>query len=60
MLIHSLEEQHQTIGELPTKDILRHAIKQAKKDPWVFKRLEDDDGEADVPEGLHNVIHLAI
>ena len=37
MLIHSLEVQHQTIGELPTKDILRQAIKQAKKDPWVFK-----------------------
>ena len=59
MLIHSTEEQHETIGELPSKDILRQAIKQAKKHPWVFKGLEDDDGEADVPE-LHNVILLAI
>ena len=45
MLIHSMEA---AIGEVGSKHNLRKAIKQAKKDQWVFKRSLDH-GAAGVP-----------
>ena len=56
MLVHSMEAQHEAIGEVASKANVRKAIKQAKKDPWVFKGSPDDVGEAGVPQELHNMI----
>ena len=50
MLIRSMEAQHETIGKVASNGNLRKAIKRAKKDPWVFKGLQDDCGEAEVPQ----------
>ena len=36
MLIHSMEAQHVAMEEVASKGNLRKAIKQAKKDPWLF------------------------
>ena len=35
---NTVEAQHAAIGEVASKVNLRKVIKQAKKDPWVFKR----------------------
>jgi len=45
-----MEAQHETIGKVASNGNLRKAIKRAKKDPWVFKGLQDDCGEAEVPQ----------
>ena len=49
MLIHSMEAQHEEIGEIASKGNLRKATKQAKKDPWGFNGLLDDVEEVGVP-----------
>ena len=55
MVIHSMEAQHETVGEVASNGNLRKAIKQAYNEPWVFKGSLDDVGEAVVPQELHNV-----
>ena len=56
MLIHSMEAQHEAMGEVVSKGNLRKAIKQIKKDSWIFKGSVDDVGEAGVPQELNNMI----
>ena len=53
---HSTEAQHEAIGQIAKKGNLHKAIRQAKKDPRVFKGSLDDVGEAGFPQELHNVI----
>ena len=50
MLIHSMKAQHAAVAEVASKVNLRKAIKQTKKDPWVFKGSLDDVGEAEVTQ----------
>ena len=50
MLTHSMEAQHEAIGEVASKGNLHKAIKQAKKDPWAFKGSPDDVEESGVPQ----------